>query len=171
MHLTSRFQKIRFPKCQVVVDIDRNIYIYIYIMRQVQVTPGVTLQNYTFSKLLNLSRSNSQKNVLINGDILIKILFIILIYNILYLSLNPKICIFFSMLSLFHPLHVFYRKPLMQSSPLPLLPPSPPMWSMCYGVQPFYHPLNFTNLLPIYLFICSSLALDFQFQVHSSYYR
>lgn len=53
------------------------------------------------------------------------------------------------------------RKPLMQSTTLPLLHPSPPMWSMCYGVHPFHHALNFTNPLPIYLFICSSSALDF----------
>ena len=141
-----------------------SLSLYIYIQRE----RGLS---YTFSKPLDLSRFNGQKNALINSDILIRISFIILIYNISYLSLNPKICIYFSLLSLFHPLHVSDRKPQMQSSPLPLLPPSPPMWSMCYGVQPFYHPLNFTNLLPIYLFICSSLALDFQFQVHSSYYR
>ena len=36
-----------------------NIYIYIY--RWVQVTPGVTLKSYTFSKPLDLSRSNGQK--------------------------------------------------------------------------------------------------------------
>ena len=62
--------------------------------------------SYTFSKLLDLSRSNGQKNALINTDILIKISFTILIYNILYLSLIPKIGIFFSLLYLSHPLHV-----------------------------------------------------------------
>ena len=68
---------------------------------------GVTLNSYTFSKPLDFSRSNCQKNVLINADILIKISFIILIYNILYISLISKIGIFFSLLSLFHPLHIF----------------------------------------------------------------
>ena len=47
-----------------------------------------------------------KKNAFINADILIRISFIILIYNISYLSLIPKICIFFSLLSLSHPLHV-----------------------------------------------------------------
>ena len=46
-------------------------------MRWVQVTPGVTLKNYTFSKLLDLSKSNGQKKILINANILIKISFII----------------------------------------------------------------------------------------------
>ena len=36
-----------------------NIYIYIY--RWVQVTPGITLYSYTFSKSLDLSRSNGKK--------------------------------------------------------------------------------------------------------------
>ena len=69
-------------------------------MRCIQVTPSVTLKSYTFSKPLDLSRSNGKKNALINVDILIKISFIIFIYNIPYLSLIPKICIFFSLLSL-----------------------------------------------------------------------
>ena len=58
----------------------------------------VQITSYTFSKLLDLSKFKGQKNTLINVDILIKISFIILIYNILYLSLIPKIGIFFSML-------------------------------------------------------------------------
>ena len=62
--------------------------------------------NYTFSKPLDLSRSNGKKNVLINADILIMISFIILIYNIPYLYLIPEIFIFFSLLSLSHPLPV-----------------------------------------------------------------
>ena len=74
-------------------------------MRWVQVTPNITLKSYTFSKPLNLNISNSQKNTLINADILIKISFIIFIYNIPYLSLIQKIGIFFSLLSLSHPLH------------------------------------------------------------------
>ena len=73
-----------------------NIYIYIYIVGS----------SYTFSKPLDLSKSNVQKNTLINTNILIRISFIILIYNIPYLSLIPKICIFFSLLSLSHLLHV-----------------------------------------------------------------
>ena len=81
---------------------DNKSYIYIYI-RQVQVTPSVTLKSYTFSKPLDLSRSNIKKNALINADILIRISFIILIYNISYLSLIPTIGIFFSQLSLSHP--------------------------------------------------------------------
>ena len=59
-------------------------------MRWVQVTPGITLKSYTFSKPLDFSRSNGQKNTLINADILINISFIILIYDISYLSLFPK---------------------------------------------------------------------------------
>ena len=49
------------------------IYIYIYIYRWVQVTPGVTLNGYTFFKPLDLSRSNGQKKTLINANILIRI--------------------------------------------------------------------------------------------------
>ena len=64
--------------------------------------------SYTFSKSLDLSRSNSQKNVLINADMLIRISFSIIIYNIPYLSQISKICIFFSLLSLSHPLHVYF---------------------------------------------------------------
>ena len=30
-------------------------------MRWIQVTPGITLKSYTFSKLLDLSRSNGKK--------------------------------------------------------------------------------------------------------------
>ena len=76
-------------------------------MRWVQVTPNITLKSYTFSKPLDLSRSNGKKkNELINTDILIRISFIILIYNIPYLSLIPKVCIFFSLLSFSHLLHV-----------------------------------------------------------------
>ena len=75
-------------------------------MRWVQVKPGITLKSYKFSKPLDFSRSNGQKNTLINADILIKITFIILIYNVPYLSLIPKIGIFFSLLSFSHPLHV-----------------------------------------------------------------
>ena len=75
-------------------------------MRWVQITSSVTLKSYTFFKPLNLSISNGQKNTLINADILTRISFIILIYNISYLSLIPKIGIFFSLLSLSYPLHV-----------------------------------------------------------------
>ena len=74
-------------------------------MRCVQVTPSVTLKSYTFFKPLDLSRSNSQKNVLINTDILIWISFIIFIYNILYLSLCSLFLINYMFLSpplLFH---------------------------------------------------------------------
>ena len=78
------------------------VYIYIYIYLSLHEMGS----SYTFFKSLDLSRSNDQKNALINVDILIRISFIILIYNILYLSLIPKICIFFSMLSLSHPLHI-----------------------------------------------------------------
>ena len=89
-------------------------YIYIYIEREkerererwIQVTFGVTLKSYTFSKPLDFSKSNSKKNALINTVILIRISFIIFIYNIPYLSLISKICIFFSLLSLSHPLHI-----------------------------------------------------------------
>ena len=42
-------------------------------MRWVQVTPGVTLNGYTFFKPLDLSRSNGQKKTLINANILIRI--------------------------------------------------------------------------------------------------
>ena len=50
---------------------------HIYLKRWVQVTPGVTLQSYTFFKPLDLSRSNGQKNTPINANILIKISLII----------------------------------------------------------------------------------------------
>ena len=78
----------------------------IYIYRWIQVTPNITLKNYKFSKPLDLSKSNGQKNAFINVDILLRISFIILIYNISYLSLIPKIGIFFSLLSLSHPLNI-----------------------------------------------------------------
>ena len=39
-----------------------KIFIYIY-MRWVQVTPSVTLKSYTFSKPLDLSRSNGKKKI------------------------------------------------------------------------------------------------------------
>ena len=75
-------------------------------MRRVQVKLGITLKSYTFSKPLDFSRSNGQKNVFINADILIRISFVILIYNILFLFLFPKTGIFFFLLYLSHPLHV-----------------------------------------------------------------
>ena len=40
-------------------------------MRLVQVTLSVTLNNYTFFKPLDLSRSNGQKKTLINANVLI----------------------------------------------------------------------------------------------------
>ena len=59
----------------------------------------------SLSKPLDLSRSNGKKNALIITDILIRISFIILIYNIPFLSLIQKIRIFFSLHTLSHPLH------------------------------------------------------------------
>ena len=56
--------------------------LYLLYMRWVQVTPGVTLQSYTFFKPLDLSRSNGQKNTLINAKILIRISLII--HHLLY---------------------------------------------------------------------------------------
>ena len=50
--------------------IGEKIIFFLY-MRLVQVTPSVTLKNYTFFKPLNLSRSNGQKKTLINANILI----------------------------------------------------------------------------------------------------
>ena len=46
-------------------------------MRSVQVTSDVTLKSYTFSKPLDLSRSNGQKKTFINANILISISLII----------------------------------------------------------------------------------------------
>ena len=37
------------------------VYIYIYMWRWVQITPGIILKSYTFSKLLDLNKSNGQK--------------------------------------------------------------------------------------------------------------
>ena len=58
------------------------IYIYIYI-RRVQVTPSVTLKIYTFFKPLDLSRSNGQKKILINANILIDLIYYLL-FNTFY---------------------------------------------------------------------------------------
>ena len=46
-------------------------------MRWVQVTHSETLYSYTFSKLLDLNRSNGKKKTLINANILISISLII----------------------------------------------------------------------------------------------
>ena len=81
-----------------------------------QVTSNVILKSYTFSKPLDLSKSNGKKNTLINADILIRISVIILIYNISYLFLIPKIDIFFSLLSISNPLYI-------SLSSIALLPP------------------------------------------------
>ena len=52
-------------------------------MRWVQVTPSVTLKSYTFFKPLDLSRSNSQKKIFINTNILIDLIYYLL-FNIFY---------------------------------------------------------------------------------------
>ena len=52
-------------------------------MRWVQVTPGVTLKSYTFFKPLDLSRSNGQKEILINANILIDLIYYLL-FNTFY---------------------------------------------------------------------------------------
>ena len=44
--------------CEQVLSLSLSLYIY---MRWVQVTPGVTLKNYTFFKSLDLNRSNGIK--------------------------------------------------------------------------------------------------------------
>ena len=41
----------------------------------VQVTPGIILKSYTFFKPLDLNRSNSQKKILINANILIDLIY------------------------------------------------------------------------------------------------
>ena len=46
-------------------------------MRWIQVTPGITLKSYTFSKPLDLSRYNGKKKTLINANIPIRISLII----------------------------------------------------------------------------------------------
>ena len=63
--------------CEQVLSLSLSLYIY---MRWVQVTPGVTLKNYTFFKSLDLSRFYGKKKTLINVYILIRISF-----NISYL--------------------------------------------------------------------------------------
>ena len=44
-------------------------------MRCVQITPNVTLKSYTFFKSLDLSRSDKKKNILINANILIDLIY------------------------------------------------------------------------------------------------
>ena len=51
--------------------------------REVQVTSGVTLKSYTFFKSLDLSRSNAQKKIIINTNILIDLIYYLL-FNTFY---------------------------------------------------------------------------------------
>ena len=44
-------------------------------MRCVQITPSVTLNSYTFFKSLDLSRFDNKKNILINANILIDLIY------------------------------------------------------------------------------------------------
>ena len=67
---------------QTSLEINSPNFIYIYI-RRVQVTPGVTLKIYTFFKPLDLSRSNGQKKILINANILIDLIYYLL-FNTFY---------------------------------------------------------------------------------------
>ena len=64
-------------------------------MRWVQVTIGLTLKSNTFFKPLDLSRSNGQKNIIINANILIKISLIVphLLYFISISNPQKKSCI------------------------------------------------------------------------------
>ena len=117
------FWNIATGKIMVCINNNKS-YIYIYI-RWVQVTPSVTLKSYTFSKPLDLSRSNSKKNALINANIMIKISFIILIYNIPYLSLIPKIGIF-SLCSLILIHYMFLSPPLLFNLHFHKVPPPQP---------------------------------------------
>ena len=74
-------------------------------MRWVQVTPGVTLKSYTFFISLNLSRSNSQKNTLINANIQIDLIYYPLFNIFCKVEFNQpcvgfipcQICLYFSM--------------------------------------------------------------------------
>ena len=52
-----------------------HTHTYIYYMRWIQVTPGVSLKNYIFFKPLDLSKSNSQRKTLINANILIDLIY------------------------------------------------------------------------------------------------
>ena len=64
-------------------------------MRWVQVTIGLTLKSNTFFKQLDLSRSNGQKNIIINANILIKISLIVphLLYFISISNPQKNSCI------------------------------------------------------------------------------
>ena len=79
-----------------------KLYIYIYIERErwVQVTPDVTLKGYTFFKPLDLSRSNGKKKILINANILIRIL-LIMPHLLYFISISkPKKSVISDSLSL-----------------------------------------------------------------------
>ena len=66
-------------------------------MRSVQVTSDVTLKSYTFSKPLDLSESNGKKKKHINGNILIRILLIILyLFHFIPIS-KPNKKVYFSL--------------------------------------------------------------------------
>ena len=98
-------------------------------MRWVQVTPGVTLKNYTFSKLLDLSKSNGQKKILINANILIKISFIIpYLCHFILISKPKKIYMFLSLSSNTLPppwprqYHVFFCPKIVRSNILRVHP-------------------------------------------------
>ena len=91
-------------------------------MRSVQVTSDVTLKSYTFSKPLDLSESNGKKKKHINGNILIRILLIILylLHSIpIFKSKKKSIC-----LSLFLLHHTFLSLSFSSTA----LPPS---WLGC----------------------------------------
>ena len=111
------------------------IYIYIY-MRWVQVILGITLKSYTFSKPLDLSKSNGKKRILINVNILIKISFIILyLWHFILISKAKKMYMFLSLSSITLPpprlghYHVFFCPKI--------------VWSNILHVQPIYPHIEF----------------------------
>ena len=99
-------------------------------MRWVQVTPGITLKSYTFSKLLDLSKSNGKKKKkLINANILIKISFIIPnLWHFILISKPKKIYMFLSLSSNTLPppqpghYHVFFCPKIVRSNILRVQP-------------------------------------------------
>ena len=102
------------------------------IMRWVQVTPGIILKSYTFSKLLDLSKSNGQKKILINANILIKISFIIpYLCHFILISKPKKIYMFLSLSSNTLPppwprqYHVFFCSKIVRSNILRVQPICP----------------------------------------------
>ena len=78
----------RTQSCLPFVCIFLHIYIYIYINEMSSSYTGVILKSYIFSKLLNLSKSNSPKKTLVNANILID-----LIYYSLFMTFNTYLSI------------------------------------------------------------------------------